>query len=96
MVTIWNKAAENSLKRAFLKIREESPQNAEKVRDEILRATRRLADHPEAYPLDKFKTRNPGNFRAFELHSYRIAYRYDEKEVRILRLRHIKQEPKNY
>ena len=93
---VWNKVAEVSLKREYKRIKEDSPKNAEKVRGEILAATRKLADHPEMFPPDKFKNQNPGNYRAFEKHSYRVAYRHTEKEVRILRFRHIKQEPKEY
>jgi len=95
-VVVWNKVAEASLKRAYKRIQQDSPQNAEKVRREILAETRRLADHPEMYPKDKFKNQNPGNYRAFEKHSFRVAYRHTEKEIRILRVRHVKQEPKPY
>ena len=95
-VVVWNKVAEESFQKAYHKIKKDSPQNAEKVRDEILAATRALPDHPEIYPLDKFMNQNPGNHRAFEKHSYRIVYRHTEKEIRILRMRHVKQEPKTY
>ena len=80
----------------YRRIKEESPRNAEKVRDEILATTKMLADHPEMHPPDKFKNENPGNYRAFEKLSYRVSYRHTEKEVRILRVRHVKQEPKPY
>jgi len=93
---VWNKEAEASLQKAYRDIKEDSPQNAAKVRDEILAETRRLAEHPEIYPPDKFKKDNPGNYRAFEKYSYRVAYRYTEKEIRILRVRHVKKEPRMY
>lgn len=96
LVVVWNKVAESSLKKAYQRVKEESLQNAEKVRDEILAATRELTDHPEKYPPDKFKSQNPGTHRGFEMYSYRIAYRTTKKEVRILRMRHVKQEPKMY
>ena len=88
--------AEVSLKREYKRIKEDSPKNAEKVRVEILAEIRKLATHPEMYPPDRFKNQNPGNYRAFEKHSYRVAYRHNEKEIRILRIRHVKQEPKLY
>lgn len=31
-----------------------------------------------------------------EKYAYRIAYKHTEKEIRILRIRHVKQEPKEY
>lgn len=96
LIVVWDKQAENSLKNAYQKIKEDSPKNAEKVREEILAATRKLSDHPEMHPPDKFKNQNSGNYRAFEKNSYRIAYRYTEMEIRILRIRHVKQEPRNY
>lgn len=95
-MVVWNKIAEASLKNEYERIKEDSLKNAEKVRDEILAETRKLCEHPEMYPPDKFKHQNPGNYRAFEKHSYRIAYRHTKKEVRILRVRHVKQEPKPY
>ena len=95
-IVVWNKEAEHSLQRAYRKIKEDSVQNAEKVRRELLSETRRLSDHPGLYPLDKYKRDNAGNYRAFEKHSYRISYRHTEKEVRILRVRHVKQEPRMY
>lgn len=49
-----------------------------------------------AGPPDKFKKNNPGNYRAFEKYSYRIAYKHTATEIRILRVRHVKQEPKEY
>ncbi|MEX2568512.1 MAG: type II toxin-antitoxin system RelE/ParE family toxin [Cyclobacteriaceae bacterium] len=92
----WTKSAYNSLQKAYEKIKENSPVSAEKVKDTILFMTRNLPDHPEKYPLDRFKKDNPGNYRAFEKYSYRVAYRHTDKEIKILRLRHVKQEPKPY
>lgn len=95
-IVVWNKGAEASLKNAYKRIKEESLNNAKKVRDEILTETKKLADHPEMYPPDKFKNDNSGNYRVFEKHSYRVVYRHTDKEIRILRVRHVKQEPKQY
>ncbi|WP_209332753.1 type II toxin-antitoxin system RelE/ParE family toxin [Lunatimonas salinarum] len=55
-----------------------------------------MPKQPERYPLDRFKQDNPDNYRAFEKFSYRIAYRYTDKEIIILRFRHVKQEPKPF
>lgn len=85
-----------SLQKACETIREDSPVNAEKVRADIFKITRELVKHPEKYPPDKFKKGNPGNYRAFEKHSYRVAYRHTAGEIRILRVRHVKQEQKKY
>lgn len=93
---IWSKGAILSLRKAYEHIREDSLSNAEKVREGILQIADSLSENQEKFPLDKFKNNNPGNYRAFEKYSFRVAYKHTEKEVRILRVRHIKQEPKKY
>ena len=95
-VIIWNNRASIYFKKAYHQIKEESYTNAEKVREGITRIIDRLPHHPEKYPPDKFKKSNPGNYRAFEKYSYRIAYKHTIEEIRILRIRHVKQEPKEY
>lgn len=92
----WNKSAYLSFQKAYEKIKESSPVSADKVKETILFLTRNLSDHPEKYPLDRFKKDNPGNYRAFEKYSCRVAYRHTDKEIKILRVRHVKQEPKPY
>ncbi|MBK8607580.1 MAG: type II toxin-antitoxin system RelE/ParE family toxin [Chitinophagaceae bacterium] len=42
---------------------------------------------------DKFKENNDGSYRAFEKHHYRISYRFDNRVIRILRVRHTSREP---
>lgn len=97
LTVIWNKGAYTSFQKAYQNIKKDSLQNAEMVRDEILRIIRDdLPENPEKFPPDKFKMNNNGYYRAFEIHSYRISYRFTLKEIRILRVRHVKQEPKEY
>ena len=93
---VWDKPAYASLQRAYDYIRKDSLANADKVREQILTITDSLPDHPEKHPPDKLKKNNKGNYRAFEKYSYRIAYKITEKEIIILRVRHVKQEPKKY
>ena len=94
---IWGKRAFKSLEKAYERIKEESLANAEMVREDILKATRELSKSPERYPPDKFKRENQrSEFRAFEKHSYRIAYRYTGNQIKIVRLRHVRQEPVKY
>lgn len=69
---------------------------AERVEEAILTSIKALIQNPEQYPLDKFKKNNPGHYRAFEKSSFRIAYKLTEKQIRVLRIRHVKQEPKEY
>jgi plasmid stabilization system protein ParE len=92
----WDKQAYVAFQKIFEYIKQDSPANADKVRFEILRITHSLPEHPEKYPPDKLKKENPGNYRAFEKYSYRIAYKHTDQEIRILRISHVKQEPKTY
>ena len=65
----WRKAALFSLRTAYLHIQNDSLANAEKVRKDIFEAIYQAAIHPERHPVDKFKTDNQGDYRAFELHN---------------------------
>jgi plasmid stabilization system protein ParE len=66
------------------------------VRKDLLSKINSLKEHPEKYPLDKFRNNNNGIFRAFELHHYRVTYSVTEQEIIITRIRHTKMEPKEY
>lgn len=92
---VWSKTALKQFEAAINYIGEDSIQNAEKVRREILEKIENITN-PEIYSTDKYKTNNDGSYRAFELHRYRIAYRITEKEIRIFRIRHTSREPKDY
>jgi plasmid stabilization system protein ParE len=93
---VWDKHAYAALQKAYDHIKEDTPSAAEKVREGILKIARSLSARPEKYPPDKLKTDNPGNFRAFEKYSYRVAYKVTEDKIVILRVRHVKQEPKEH
>ena len=93
---IWDKSAYDALLVAYNYIKEDSISNAIHVLDEILKITRSLPDHPQKYPADKFKSNNSGNYRSFEKNSYRVTYKITKTEIIILRIRHVKQEPKEF
>lgn len=91
---IWSKSAQNQLHDLFDYILKDSYQNAEKVKTEILDATKILSDHFEKYPIDKYKIKNDGSFRAFEIYNYRITYKISPTIISILKIRHTKMKPK--
>ncbi len=53
MVTIWTLRAEAQLMKAYLYIHEDSPQNAQWVKDQIVDLSLELPKNPERFPLDK-------------------------------------------
>ena len=92
----WDKAATDGLKSGVSYIRNDSPQNSENVRKDILSKIKSLKRYPEKHPLDKNKRNNDGSYRAFEMHHYRIAYRVLETEIKIITVRHTSREPLEY
>ncbi|MEM9895278.1 MAG: type II toxin-antitoxin system RelE/ParE family toxin [Bacteroidota bacterium] len=93
---VWDSQASFSFKRQIIKISKDSIQSAEKVRIEILEIIDNLVENPFMFPPDKYKIDNDGNYRAFEKYSLRIAYLGSSDSVRVLRVRHVKQEPRMY
>lgn len=92
----WSLIAQRQLLKAYKYILEDSFQNAQKVKLKILLSTRRLSEMPKIHPPDKYRKNNKGNFRAYEIYHYRIAYKITKTEVVITRVRHTKMEPKTY
>jgi plasmid stabilization system protein ParE len=92
----WGYQALRQFNKAILYIAEDSLQNAEKVRAEVVGEIEILTVHPEKHPLDKYKIDNDGNYRVFELHRLRVAYFIGNDIIRILRVRHTSREPQNY
>ncbi|RZK58275.1 MAG: type II toxin-antitoxin system RelE/ParE family toxin [Pedobacter sp.] len=66
---------------------------AEKLESKIFNKIKSLPQKLGNYQADRFKKENDGTFYAFEIDSYRISYRILEKEVRILRVRHVSRRP---
>lgn len=95
-MVIWSKTAKVQLQKAFNFISQDSLQNAEKIRDEIIDMTISLPKHPEIYPTDKYKKNNNGNYRAFEIYHYRISYQILNDKIYIVRMRHTSMSPLIY
>lgn len=93
----WAVPAFNSFQKLIAYIEKDSPQNALKVKQDIVHTIQSLTDNPEFYPPDKYKLQNTNHsFRAFELHRIRVSYCYTETEIIILRVRHTKQSPQTF
>lgn len=85
LVIQWNRRTIKQFDDAITYIENDSPANAEKFKRDILHKIDGLLKYPEKYSPDKYKTNNNGSFRAFELHHYRISYRYKDNKIRIIR-----------
>lgn len=96
MKVTWGFEAKEQLREIYGHIRKESAQGAKKVKDAILARARELPSNPYMYEQDKYKIDNPGNYRAFVVYSYRIAYKVTEENILILRIRHTSREPLEY
>ena len=83
MVVVWTAKAENQLRKVFEYIQKDSPQNARKVRDEIITLAEGLTKNRGQFPPDKYKKNNDGSFRAFELHRLRVSYRAMPDNIRV-------------
>lgn len=66
------------------------------MRDDIFMMVDTLMKNPEKDHLDKFKVNNNGQYRAFEKHKIRVTYFISKNEIRIVRERHTKMNPKNF
>lgn len=92
----WNRKALQQFDDAINYIKAHLPSGAKKVEVAILAKIDQLLKYPERYNPDKYKKDNDGSFRAFEIHHYRISYRYKRDEIRIIRLRHTRMNPLTY
>lgn len=62
---IWSEEAKHSLKKFCDYIKKDSPSGAERVKKEIFKTSKSLADFPEKYQADEFYPDNRGNIRRF-------------------------------
>ena len=93
---VWDPEAKESFKKFLKHIRTDSLQAAEKMRADVLMIVESIPKNPHKFPPDKFKEKNDGSFRAFEKHNCRITYSIVGSQIWILRVRHVKQEPKSH
>lgn len=94
---IWHEAAWEQLSNAYAYIKKNSPQNAEKVKDGILKKVDQLAFNPEMHPPDKYKRKNNSSqYRAFIIYHFRISYYVKSDEIIIVRMRHTSMSPLAY
>lgn len=93
---IWSKTAQNQLEKIYFYLFKETKSKniPNKVTDTIYNSVTILSTNWEIYELDEMKISNDGNYRAYEIYSYRISYKITETEIYILRIRHTSRNPK--
>ena len=94
---VWTETALNQLEEIYFYILEQSLSYtiSDKVIDTILKATTVLKKNWDIYEIDEMKLPNDSNYRAFEIHSYRISYKITNDNIYIIRVRHTSRSPKN-
>ena len=92
----WTKRATRQFNAAIEYIRQDSDQNADKVKEKILIKINELSDDIAVHRKDPYKKNNDGNYLFFEILKYRIVYYAEPNEVFIIRIRHTSMEPKQY
>lgn len=93
---VWTKTAQNQLEDIYFYLLDvsKSERIPEKVVETIYTSATILKSNWEIYELDEMKSNNDGNYRAFEIYSYRISYKITENFIYILRIRHTSRNPK--
>lgn len=70
----WTKSAIRQFNAAIEYIRQDSPHNAEKVKEKILEKVGALADDKVVHRKDPYKKDNDGHYLYFEVLKYRVVY----------------------
>ncbi len=93
----WTKTAIEQFNAAIEHIRQDSDQNADKVKQKLLEKISQLADDKIVHRSDPFKINNDGSYLYFECLKYRVVYFVEgPKQVFIIRVRHTSREPQKY
>ncbi len=93
---VWDAKALAQFEKLYEYVYLSSPQNAGKLKQEIIDKIESVPVQPKKYPRDKFRKGNQGDFRAFEIHHVRIAYQITANHIFIIRVRSTHQEPMEY
>ena len=89
----WDIEAIEDLKAIYKYIKKKSPDNAEKVKKELIKLAGTLTTFPDKYPKEPILEHEDGDFRFIAKWSYKIIYEITNKEVIIALIFHTSQEP---
>lgn len=93
---IWSKTAQNQLEKIYFYLLKNSKSDriSNKIIDTVYNSVSILNTNWEIYELDEMKISNNGDYRAFEIYSYRISYKITSEAIHVLRIRHSNRNPK--
>ena len=89
----WSREAARHFDALLQYLYNESERASFIVGNAILEEVEKIAAHPTAFPLDRFKKNNDGFYRACIVYNHRISYYVDGETIYILRIRHTSREP---
>ena len=95
---IWDIEAFKQFKEILSYLKDQSNDAPKIVKNEILERAKLIKLNPSIFEIDKLKEIPSEDFRAFVVFSYRVTYQIksEEREIRILRIRHTSREPLEY
>ena len=77
-------------------IKQDSPNNAKKVKTRVNTIIHSISTDPEIHREDELKANNDGSYRVFTKDNIRVSYKIEPKEILIARVVHSSQEPNHY
>ena len=93
MEIVWDDTALSELNKTLDYISRDSPPNALKVADAIVKVCTKIIKYPYIYPPDKYKKNNDNTYRALQIYRMRISYKIETERILIVRCRHTAQRP---
>ena len=90
---LWDRLAKESLDDIYKYILRDSPQNARKVKKELIELVSSLNDFPEKYSKEEFLVEITGNFRSISKWTYKVIYEITNKAIIIVDIFHTSQHP---
>jgi plasmid stabilization system protein ParE len=95
---VWDRWALDHLKEILAYLESQSKNAPKIVKKALFDRVEIIKVNPYVFESDKLKDPEDDQFHAFVIFSYRVTYQINEdnKEVRIIRIRHTSREPLDY
>jgi plasmid stabilization system protein ParE len=93
IVIYWSEQAKKHYFEILDYLEKEAPHVLQTVGKALIDTIENLIIQHHSYPLDRFKKKNDGTFRAALVYNYRISYQVGTNSINILRIRHTSRSP---